>query len=119
MKTITCVVVPVGQEPYAKEICNDNSTIQELVGGYFELVRLSNRLLLLCDEEAKLKGCEGNRRIGSEIIAGQFIIVGDSGEDFNSLDKYEVAAMIGRFRTPEHITPAEVEDSCKITFGEW
>lgn len=118
MNKITCVVVPIGQKPYAKEIDNDNKAIQELVGGYYEIIRLSSRLLLLCDEEAKLKGIRGNRRIGREIIAGQFIIVGDCGGDYASLDKYEVAAMIGRFSTPEDISPKETEDSYKITVVE-
>ncbi len=118
MKKITCVVVPIGQKPYAKEIDNDNKAIQELVGGDFEVIWLSSRLLLLCDEEAKLKGIRGNRRIGSEIIAGQFIIVGDDNRDFASLDKYEVAAMIGRFSTPDDISPEETEESCQIKVVE-
>lgn len=118
MKSITCVVVPVGARPYSKEISTSNEAIQELVGGYYEIIRLSSRLLLLCDEEAKLKGSAGNRRIGREIIAGQFIIVGDGGKDFVSLDKYEVAAMIGRFSTPEEISPEETEDSCQIIVVE-
>ena len=120
MKSLICVVVPVGKAPYQHEIPNTLEAMQQLVGGLIEPVRLSNRLILICDEEAKINGKEGNRRIGSEIIAGQFFIVADGSDgDFASLDKYEVAAMLSRFATPENIPPEEVEDSIKMTFIEW
>lgn len=119
MKSITCVVVPVRAKPYVKEIPDALPELQAIVGGYIEVLRLTDNLLLLCDEDAKLKGSVGNRRIGEEIIAGQFIVVGDGGETFTSLNKYETAAMLGRFSVPEEISPQEVEDSCKLTFSEW
>lgn len=116
---ITCVVVPVGEKAYSKEIKNDLETLQGLVGGLIEVLPLSDRLLLICDEEAKIKGKEGNRRIGNDIIAGQFLIVGNDGSEFTGLDKYEVAAMVGRFAVPQLFTPEEVEESILFTFGEW
>lgn len=116
MSTISCVVVPVGQKPYVQEVENELRSLQELVGGYIELLRLSPTILLLCDDEAKLKGREGNRHVGAEIIAGQFIVVGDTGSSFRSLTADEKTTVLSFFAEPETISQDEVEDSVMITF---
>ena len=116
MSKLSCVVVPVGQKPYVQEIEHEIRNLQELVGGYIEVLRLSPSILLICDEEAKLKGREGNRHVGPEIIAGQFIVVGDAGETFRSLTSAEQKTVLAFFSEPEQITQDEVEASMMITF---
>ena len=116
MSKLSCVVVPVGQKPYVHEVENEIRSLQELVGGYIELLHLSPSILLICDEESKLKGREGNRHVGHEIIAGQFIVVGDAGESFRSLTSVEQKIVLSFFAEPEQITQDEVEASMMITF---
>lgn len=116
MSKLTCVVVPVGEKPFVHEIENEFRNFQDLVGGYIEILPLSPTLLLLCDEDAKCKGREGNRHVGSQIIAGTFAIVGDAGENFRSLSESEQRNLLSFFADPEQISPEEVEDSMVITF---
>lgn len=114
--TLTCVAVPVGGNPYIKHIENNLHALQAAVGGLIEVVRLSGDVLLICDEEAKLKDKDGNRRIGREIIAGDFIVVGDDGEHFRSLTQSEIDAVMKFFREPHHITSEEVEETLICRF---
>lgn len=58
---------------------------QGLVGGPIETVRLSQELILVCNEEGRLKALETNR-LG---IVGPFLVVGDGGEEFRSLTDME------------------------------
>ena len=50
-----------------------------------------------CNEEGKLIGMEGNRRIGdgSSIIAGPFFICGTTEEDFRGLTDNEAGLIYG------------------------
>ena len=98
MELINAVIVPVGEKPYTEVISNDLKTMQEIVGGYIEVYPISNSLLVICDEEGKLKGKSANRAIGRELIVGNFFIVGN-GEDgeFRGLSDDEANAMLSRF----------------------
>ena len=72
----------------------------------------------ICNEEGKLIGMEGNRRIGdgSSIIAGPFFICGTTEEDFRGLTDNEVDLYMDRFKEPEQISPEEVsaDTGCTI-----
>ena len=73
------------------------------------------------NEEGKLIGMEGNRRIGdgSSIIAGPFFICGTTEEDFRGLTDNEVDLYMDRFKEPEQISPEEVsaDTGCTIIFS--
>ena len=75
----------------------------------------------ICNEEGKLIGMEGNRRIGdgSSIIAGPFFICGTTEEDFRGLTDSEVNLYMDRFKEPEQISPEEVsaDTGCTIIFS--
>ena len=53
----------------------------------------------------------GNRRIGKDIIAGPFFIVGEDGDEFRSLTDEEVKESLKRFAEPEEISQEEVENA--------
>lgn len=91
---IKCLLV----EPYElpKEIIIDNTleVEQEIVGGDIECTFLQNHndIVLICNENGKIKGMSLNRDIGHDIIAGPFLIVGvdyDNG-DFKSLTDNQI-----------------------------
>lgn len=104
------VMVEPGKPAYETEIENTLEAEQKAVGGYIEVVPLGNDKLLICNEEGKLNGMRGNRRIGKDIIAGPFFIVGEDGDEFRSLTDEEVKESLKRFAEPEDISQEEVEN---------
>lgn len=117
-KNLTVVMVEPHKAPYVAEVDDELSALQKAVGGYIEVAGNGDGTLIICNEEGKLQGLEGNRRIrdGSSIIAGTFFVVGDDGENFRSLTESEVTRYMDRFKNPEDISPDEVESDMGITF---
>lgn len=117
-KKLTVVMVEPHKTPYVTEITDELSALQRCVGGYIEVVGNGDGTLIICNEEGKLQGLEGNRRIrdGASIIAGTFFVVGDDGENFRSLTESEVTRYMDRFQNPEDIDQDEVEADMGITF---
>lgn len=115
---LTVVMVEPHKTPYVTEIADELSALQRCVGGYIEVVGNGDGTLVICNEEGKLQGLDGNRRIhdGMSIIAGTFFVVGDDGENFRSLTESEVKRYMDRFKNPEDIDQDEVEDDMGITF---
>ena len=54
---------------------------------------------------------QGNRRLGKDIIAGPFFIVGEDGDEFRSLTDEETKENLKRFAEPEDISQEEVENA--------
>lgn len=54
--------------------------MQEAVGGYIDILGLDDNVCILLNDEGKLIGLEGNRRIGSDIIVGDFFVCGSDEE---------------------------------------
>ena len=115
---LTVVMVEPHKEPYVTEIKDELSALQKAVGGYIEVVGNGDGTLIICNEEGKLQGLEGNRRIhnGMSIIAGTFFVVGDDGENFRSLTESEAVKYMDKFAEPEDISQDEVEADMGITF---
>lgn len=115
---LTVVMVEPHKAPYVTEIENELSALQKAVGGYIETVYNGDGTIIICNEEGKLKGLEGNRRIhdGNSVIAGTFFVVGDDGEDFRSLTESEAVKYMDRFKEIEDISQDEVESDMGITF---
>jgi len=112
------VMVEPHKAPYVTEIEDELSALQRAVGGYIEVVGNGDGTLIVCNEEGKLEGLEGNRRIhdGMSIIAGTFFVVGEDGENFRSLTESEVTRYMDRFKNPDDIGQDEVESDMGITF---
>lgn len=106
------LIVPPKARPYVAEIEIGLEPMQELVGGSIEMVDLDDNTSLVCNEEGKINGLEGNRRIGRDIIAGTFFLCGfnEEGESV-SLSDEQISKYYERFREPEHYSQEEVEDS--------
>ena len=97
--------------PYELQLRDTLPELQKAVGGLIEVLYNGDGTLLVCHEEGKLIGMEGNRRIGdgSTIIAGPFFVCGDSGESFRSLTDEELSRYADCFAQPEDISPEEVQ----------
>ena len=104
------VYVEPGKPPFEAEILHTLEAQQKAVGGFIEPVYLDDDITLVGNEESKLIGMAGNRRLDNgSIIAGPFYLVGDTGDDFRSLTDEETRRMMERFEQPEDISPEEVE----------
>ena len=99
------------------EILPDLDHLQQAVGGLIECVYNCDGTIIICNDEAKLIGMEGNRRLGGgSVIAGPFFVVGDAGEDFRSLTDQETQKYLQRFHNPEQISRRDVETDMGFVF---
>lgn len=89
-----------GQTPEIVTMPNTLEAFQRAVGGYIETVELDINAVLVCNEEGKLTGLPLNRQVGSDIIAGTFLIVGAEGDEFCSLSDADTAHYAEQFAQP-------------------
>ena len=71
-------------EPFGHmtNISNTLANLQNTVGGYIETITIRDGLVIVCNEEGKLKGLAPNFRIPGDEIVGTVIICGEKpGED--------------------------------------
>lgn len=95
-------VVP-GEHPREVVLENNLDALQKAVSigcdyqGLIEVVNLEKGVCIICNEEGKLLGLEGNRRLGSDIIAGVFYVVGeDKRGNFTSLTQAQMEPSVTR-----------------------
>ena len=107
-KTMTALVVEPGKRPYIKEIPMGLKSLQREVGGYIEAIYpFPEPVAIVCRETGKLDGCPLNRALRDEtgtiydIIAGTFLVVGLTEEDFGSLSPELLQVFTQRFWQPE------------------
>lgn len=83
-----------GKAPRTMVIAQDLGIMQQLVGGYIEPIRISDKTVLIVNEEGKLKKMDPNFILAVEgrvdLILGPAIFCGEKGEDFASLPKDEL-----------------------------
>ena len=123
--SIRALMIAPGHRPHLTLLKNDLDSLQQAVSigsdykGYIEVLTLEEDVALLCNEEGKLIPLMGNRRIGDDIIAGVFYIVGcnDEGE-FCSLSDDKAKKYAYAFWDPEDIPEDEVLNKFWIKFEE-
>lgn len=76
--------------------------------------------MVLGNEEAKLNGMEGNRRLGNSIYAGPIFITRDDGVGgLCSLTDEQVLKYSEMFAEPHDISPEETQADVGFTFYGW
>lgn len=109
--------VEPGKVPYETEIPNTLHGEQQAVQGLIDLVYLGSGGILVCNDEGKLIGMDGNRVLDNGmIIAGPFFIAGDAGENFCSLTDEQVGHFMQRFMEPEDISQEDVQADTGFIF---
>lgn len=88
---IKCLLVEPYKLPKEIEIDNTLEAKQKIVDGLIECVYF-NDVIIICNEEGKINGMTPNRDIGSDIVFGPFLIVGDDYEngEFKSLTEKQI-----------------------------
>ena len=106
--TMRVLVVEPGKRPIAKEIETGLEPLQKAVGGLIEAVYpFEEPVAIVCNEEGKLLELPLNRALLDEnghvydIIAGTFLVVGLTEDNFGSLDDALLEQFQTRFRQPE------------------
>lgn len=96
-KEITVLMVEPGKHPKVTTLKDDLDSLQKAVSigadyqGLIEIVSLGNGDCIMCNEEGKLIGLEGNRRLGNDILVGVFYIMSENDEgELVSLTKQAV-----------------------------
>ena len=116
-ETVTALMVIPNTHPCTIELYKDMHFLETAVclgehSPFFaSTIRLSKDAAILYDEKAPLCLCKGNRKIGNEIIAGVFYIVGVKNENLTSLSAENIKKYKERFWEPEKYSVEEVADS--------
>ena len=97
---IQVLKVEPGRAPEMVTMSNTLEAFQAAVGGYIETVGLDANATLICNEEGKLMGLPANRRLGDDVIAGTFLIVGEEDGEFCSLTDTDAARCAEQFAQP-------------------
>ena len=107
-ETMRVLVVEPGKRPMVREIETGLEPLQKAVGGLIEAVYPFEELVaIVCNEEGKLLELPLNRALLDEngkvydIIAGTFLVVGLTEDNFGSLDDTLLEKFQTRFRQPE------------------
>ena len=102
------VVVEPKKRPYVKDIDGELGGLQEAVGGYVEAIYpFDDNVAILCNEEGKLTGMDLNRALRNDngdiydIIAGTFLVVGLTEDDFGDLTDEQVEKYTEMYKEPE------------------
>lgn len=111
------LIVEANKYPYEAVINNELSSLQKEVGGYIEIIPLAPNIDLICNEEGKLIGLEGNRSLGNDIITGTFFIAGSNDEgSLISLTNQQIQKYTQKFKEPESFTKEQIEEVSGFIF---
>jgi hypothetical protein len=80
-KTINVITIRGGKARH-ETIKNDLQTMQKIVGGHIEAVTVKDGLVVICDEEGRLKGKPETMVFEGQIFVGDLVICGADGEEF-------------------------------------
>ena len=120
---ITVLMVEPGKHPRETTLDNNLDALQKAVSigaeyqGLIDIVDVEQGVCILCNEEAKLIGLEGNRRFGDDILTGVFYVTGSTKDgELATLPPEIMAKYRKRFWEPETYTPEDVENALIVRF---
>ncbi len=116
---IKALYVEPGKRPFVTEISSNLESLQKAVKGLIQYISNEDMSLLVVNEEHKMNGMQGNRRIDGDVIAGPFLVVGDTGMDICSLTDEQLEFYKERFAEPEDISQEEVQEHLEMGFEPW
>ena len=122
-KEITVLMVEPGQHPKVTTIIDDLDSLQKAVSigadyqGLIEFVSLGNGDCIMCNEEGKLIGLEGNRRLGNDILVGVFYIMSENEDgELLSLTEQKIQRYTSLFWEPETFDRTDIENTLYAFF---
>lgn len=122
-KEITVLMVEPGKHPKVTTLKDDLDSLQKAVSigseyqGLIEFVSLGNGDCIMCNEEGKLIGLEGNRRLGNDILVGVFYIMSENEDgELLSLTERKIKHYSNVFWEPETFDRIDIENSLYAFF---
>ena len=122
-KGIKVLMVEPGNHPMLTTLANNLDALQKAVSigadyqGLIEIVSLGNGDCIMCNEEGKLIGLEGNRRLGDDILVGVFYIMSENEDgDLVSLSERKIKHYTNVFWEPETFDRTEIEATITCRF---
>lgn len=117
---IRVLYVEPHKAPYAAELENTLQGQQRAVGGLVEYIYNEDNTVTVINEESKINGMEGNRRVEGDVLCGPFFVAGDNGEELCSLTEEQMGQYARRFEKPdEDITQEEIQEHTGFLFMTW
>ena len=107
--SIRILYVEPMKRPYVAEISKDYRMQQQAVQGLIEYIYNSDQTIFVVNDEHKINGMQGNRRLQGDVIAGPFFVAGDTREDLCSLTDEQLEYYKERFWEPEEISQEEIQ----------
>lgn len=92
-KKIKVIYIEPGRDPEFRTINNTLEALQILVKGYIEAVTVASDMVIICNEEGRLRNMPFNRTLCGISFFGPVVLVGTKGEDFTDVpfeDLFEV-----------------------------
>ena len=82
---ISALIKRPGEIPRHVNISNTLEALQKNVDGYIECVKICKDIVVICDEEGRLKGKTYNCELCGYSFVGDILMVGLDGEEFTDL----------------------------------
>ena len=79
---LMAIVKEPAKAPEEFIIVDDLKALQSLVGGYIEPVMVEEGLVVICDEEGRIKGKPYNCWFDGIHFVGTIVVLGSKGENF-------------------------------------
>ena len=98
------VVIKRPDEPigHMAHISDSLWNLQTIVEGYIEIVRIADDMVVICNEEGRLRDLPFNCRIDGEDLVGTLIFAGVDGEEITdmpiSFNSYKRMFGLGKWR---------------------
>ena len=115
-KEITVLMVEPGKHPKVTTLKDDLDSLQKAVSigadyqGLIEFVTLGNGDCIMCNEEGKLIGLDGNRRLGDDILVGVFYIMSENEDgELVSLSEKKIKRYTELFWEPETFDRTDID----------
>ena len=122
-RKIRVLKVAPGEHPMETTLINDLDELQKAVSigasyqGLIEIIEIEDGVCILCNEEGKLIGLEGNRRIGTDIITGVFYVTGEDDDgDLASLPADMIEKYMLRFWKIESFSEEDIMKAVVMKF---
>ena len=120
---IKVLMVEPHKNPTVTTIKTKLENLQKAVGGLIEIIDIEDNVCILCNEEGKLIGLEGNRKLGDDILVGTFFVCGSNDEgELTSLTDSQIEKYIQFFWEPQTFTQQKIENTLVfkfIPFEDW
>lgn len=85
MRKIKVIIKRPGEKPYTTWISDRLENLQKTVEGYIETVTVSTDLVIICNEEGRIRNLPYNCTILGADFFGTILLAGINGEEFGNV----------------------------------